>query len=67
MHLRGVTPATALYVASKDSHLYAPLKKVTQAAMVHTKVGEGYLGYLGDVGLEDGHTKIVLAMFSLLD
>ena len=35
--------------------------------MVHTKVGEGYLGYLGNVGPEEGHTKIVLAMFGLLD
>jgi hypothetical protein len=67
VHLSGVTPAMALYVASKNSHVYAPLKKVTQAPMVHMKVGEGYLGYLGDVGLEEGHTKIVLAMFGLLD
>ena len=67
VHLNGVTPAMALYVASKNSHIYTPLKKLTQAAMVHMKVGEGYLGYLGDVGLEEGHTKIVLAMFGLLD
>jgi hypothetical protein len=67
VHLRGVTPAMALYVASRNSHIYAPLKKITQAPIVHTKVGQGYLGYLGDVGLEEGHTKIVLAMFGLLD
>ena len=67
VHLQGVTPAMALYVASKNSHIYTPLRKVTQASMVHTKVGEGYLEYLGNVGAEEGHTKIVLAMFGLLD
>ena len=66
VHLRGVTPAMALYVASKHSHIYAPLRNITQASMVHTKVGKGYLGYLGDVGPHEDHTKIVLAMFGLL-
>jgi hypothetical protein len=35
--------------------------------MVHTKVGEGYLGYLGDAGLKEGRTRTVLAMFGLFN
>lgn len=65
LHLSGIVPSMALYVASKQSHIYTPLKKVTQAPIVHTKIGEGYLGYLGDVGLDESHTAVVLTMFGL--
>lgn len=67
LHISGITPDTALYVASKCSHIYKPLKKVTQAPVAYTQVGKGYLGYIGDVGLREDHTKIVLAMFGLLN
>lgn len=67
VHVAGISSSSAVYVASKQSHIYVPLKQVTQAAMVYTSVGNGNLGYLGDVGFEEPHTKIVLAMFSLLD
>jgi hypothetical protein len=53
----------ALFIVSKTSHIYVPLKKITQAPVVHTKVCQGYLGDVGP-GLEV-HTKIVLAMFDL--
>ncbi|KAF9460879.1 hypothetical protein BDZ94DRAFT_1197036 [Collybia nuda] len=65
LHLSGITPSMAVYIASKGSHNYEPLKKVTQAPIVHTKVGEGYLGYLGDVGLGGSHTSVMLAMLGL--
>lgn len=60
LHLSGILPSMAVYVTSKQSQ---PLKKVTQAPIVHMKIGEGYLGYLGDVGILDA--SVVLAMFGL--
>ena len=66
LHLSGVGPDDAVYVAKAGTHLHER-GQVTKAAVVYAKVGEGWLGYIGDVGLVgEGHTKIVLAMFGLL-
>ncbi|KPM38221.1 hypothetical protein AK830_g8346 [Neonectria ditissima] len=38
-----------------------------EAAVVFTKVGFGWLGYVGDVNFEEGSDMVVLAMCGLLD
>ena len=38
---------------------------VAAAAVVFTVVGDGHLGYIGDVGAENETTDIVLAMIGL--
>ena len=60
LHLSGVGYKEAVYFGTQRGH------SNLQAAIVHTKVGEGRLGYIGDVGLGEDHTKIVLRMFDLL-
>ncbi|KAG6868431.1 hypothetical protein C0993_003108 [Termitomyces sp. T159_Od127] len=61
LFVSGVTPETALYVPVKG---YAAAK-TPQSAVASANVGKGRLGYIGDVGLHDEHSKIVLTMFGL--
>ncbi|KAG6916896.1 hypothetical protein DXG01_004729 [Tephrocybe rancida] len=58
----GTTPETALYVPAKG---HATAGKLPQAPVAVGRIGKGRLGYIGDVGLQDEHSKIVLAMFGL--
>ncbi|KAF5386644.1 hypothetical protein D9615_002037 [Tricholomella constricta] len=66
LHVSGITPETAVYLAVRDPQPSTPAKKVTQAPVALAPVEKGYLGYIGDVGLQEEHSKIVLAMFGLL-
>ncbi|KAG5641145.1 hypothetical protein DXG03_005884 [Asterophora parasitica] len=63
LHVEGITPETAVYLPTQRP---PPAKKASQAPVALTRVDQGYLGYIGDVGLQDEHSKIVLAMFGLL-
>jgi len=69
LHLSGVGPDEAVYVAKAGTHVHER-GQATKAAIVCAKVEQGWLGwlgYIGDVGLVgEEHTKIVLAMFGLL-
>ncbi|KNZ77881.1 RNA polymerase II-associated protein 3 [Termitomyces sp. J132] len=61
LFVSGVTSQTALYVLAEG---YATAK-TSQAPVASAQVGKGRVGYIGDVGLQDEHSKIVLAMFGL--
>ncbi|KAG6897875.1 hypothetical protein C0992_009673 [Termitomyces sp. T32_za158] len=61
LFVSGVTPQTALYVPAR-AHA---AKNPPQSPVAFARVGNGRLGYIGDVGLQDEHSKIVLTMFKL--
>ncbi|KAG5639186.1 hypothetical protein H0H81_006090 [Sphagnurus paluster] len=65
LHITGITPETAVYLPTKNSQAGASSKK-PQAPVALISVEKGRLGYVGDVGLQEEHSKIVLAMFGLL-
>ncbi|KAF8643577.1 hypothetical protein AX16_008965 [Volvariella volvacea WC 439] len=73
VHVASIIPADALYVPTEDSYLESlvfapePITNLNEAPSVGRKVGDGYLGFVGDVNGETGSTKIVLAMLGLLD
>ncbi|KAG6827821.1 hypothetical protein H0H92_010337 [Tricholoma furcatifolium] len=60
LFLVGVTPQTAVYVPT-----IVGADNVLQVPIALERVGKGKLGYIGDVGLQDEHSKIVLAMLDL--
>ncbi|KAG6861781.1 hypothetical protein C0995_012285 [Termitomyces sp. Mi166 len=60
LFVAGVTPQTTLYVPVR-----AHVAKKSQSPVALAQVGKGRVGYIGDVGLQDEHSKIVLAMFGL--
>ncbi|GLB35584.1 hypothetical protein LshimejAT787_0211490 [Lyophyllum shimeji] len=64
LHISGVTLETAVYHPAEASQAAVPAKDM-QAPVALARVGKGHLGYIGDVGLQDEHSKIVLAMFGL--
>ena len=43
-----------------------PIEDKAEAPVVFSKVGEGFLGYTGDVNAEEETTVVVLAMLGLL-
>ncbi|KAJ2896267.1 hypothetical protein MKZ38_005721 [Zalerion maritima] len=72
VNLKHVPRTSAWYLPDEDSVLEsvvfggAQIEDKTQAPVVFLKVGEGWLGYTGDVNAEDGTTAVVLGMFRLL-
>ena len=73
LHLGGISPEMAMYKPSEESRLeslvFAPvkIKNTLEAPAVCTRVGQGYLGFLGDVNGEIFSTNTLLAMLGFLD
>ncbi|KAL1683383.1 hypothetical protein EV122DRAFT_176769, partial [Schizophyllum commune] len=71
VHIAGADPAAAMYGPTEDSKLqsmvFAPVKidKLSEYPVVHARVGDGYLGFIGDVNGETESTHPVLAMLGL--
>ncbi|KAJ7184529.1 hypothetical protein C8R46DRAFT_1208719 [Mycena filopes] len=71
VHLTGVAPKAALYVASDESRVesmvFAPTRitNLTDVPVVFAELGRGWLGYVGDVNSEQGSTEAIVAMFRL--
>ncbi|KAK7438432.1 hypothetical protein VKT23_018045 [Stygiomarasmius scandens] len=75
--LVGANPSLEASYSMKAVHLAGPATKdvvyhdnvsvSSECPVVHTKLGNGYLGYVGDVNHEEGSTKVVLALLGLLD
>jgi len=63
-HVACISPEMALYAQHEDFSHASPL---TEAPAVCTRVGRGFLSYLGDVNAETSSTNTVLAMLGLLD
>ena len=66
--LKGVRPHETLYRPAEDSVLESlvfpsvPIEDKTQAAAAFAKVGEGWVGFLGDVNAEVESDAVVAAM-----
>ncbi|KAI9781790.1 MAG: hypothetical protein M1816_002180 [Peltula sp. TS41687] len=59
--LKGVEPEDCVYIQGVES-----CGDLRQAPVAFTKVGEGFLGYIGDVNSMEETTSVVLAMFDLI-
>ncbi|KAG7453095.1 uncharacterized protein BT62DRAFT_959370 [Guyanagaster necrorhizus] len=60
VYLKNVNSSAAMY---KDSDQSGDI----ESPAIHTKLGSGYLGYLGDVNAEKSSTNVLLSMLGLLD
>jgi hypothetical protein len=70
VRIKGADPKDFVYSTTPDSRVEELGKaesahKPDEAAVVFTIVGDGHLGYIGDVGAENETTDIVLAMIGL--
>ncbi|KAK0227915.1 hypothetical protein IW262DRAFT_1347813 [Armillaria fumosa] len=62
VYLKNVKPSSAMYMGTEQSH-----DGDIETPVIHTKLGLGYLGYLGDVNAEQNSTNVLLSMLGLLD
>ncbi|KIY71250.1 hypothetical protein CYLTODRAFT_369569 [Cylindrobasidium torrendii FP15055 ss-10] len=68
VNLSGVDASAAMYLPSSESHLESrvfpnlPIQNLQEGPVVLARVGEGHLGYVGDVNGEVLVTPVVLAM-----
>jgi len=73
LHLGGISPEMAMYKPNEESRLeslvFAPvkIKNSLEAPAACTRVGQGHLGFLGDVNGEICSTNTLLAMLGFLD
>jgi hypothetical protein len=71
VHVKGAKKEDAVYVTTSSSvvqsHVFGPESAHTpdQAPVLFTSVGDGFLGYVGDVNAEEGTTSVILAMCNL--
>jgi hypothetical protein len=69
-HLKGVKAEDVLYAATEDSrvesHVFPPDPvDLSNVPVAYTRIGDGFLGYVGDANAEDESTSIILAMLRL--
>lgn len=70
VHLKGVEAEDVLYTPSADSrvesHVFAPEPvDLSHVPAAYTRIGDGFLGYIGDVNAEEESTSVILAMLRL--
>ena len=71
LFLKNVASDAALYSPSSESVTQSlvfpsqPVTDLSQAAVAFGKVGEGWVGYLGDVNAEVGSDAVIMAMCGL--
>lgn len=71
LHLANVNFDDAVYLPTNDSVVESmvfqprPVNDQTETPAAFTKVGEGKIGYVGDVNNEDGTTPLILGMCGL--
>lgn len=65
LHVKDIQSDVAVYSPTEDSHLRT--QQISESPVVHTRMGNGYLGYVGDVNYEEVSSKVILAMLGLLD
>jgi hypothetical protein len=70
VHLKGVKAEDILYASTEDSrvesHVFAPSPvDPSHVPVAYTRIGDGFLGYIGDVNAEEGSTSVILAMLRL--
>lgn len=59
LQVKGIKPEVAVYQSTEDSP--------SESAVVQTRMGNGYVGYVGDVNYEGGSSRVILAMLGLSD
>jgi hypothetical protein len=64
VHVQGAKPEDAVYTPTEDSRtaslVFAP--SLSETPVTYTRVGSGFLGYIGDVNAEEETTGVSLAM-----
>jgi hypothetical protein len=71
VHLKGVAREHAWYLPGTDSTTQtfvfptAPIQNMEQTPMAFAKVGEGFVGYTGDVNQEEGTNLALMQMLGL--
>jgi hypothetical protein len=70
VHLKGVMAQDVLYAPTEDSrvesHVFPPSTvELSHVPVAYTRIGDGFLGYVGDVNGEEGSTGVILAMLRL--
>lgn len=70
VHLEGVLPEAVVYTPTPDSRLqsmvFSPVTvPQSEVPVAYTRLGEGYLGYIGDVNGEDDSTSVILSMLGM--
>jgi hypothetical protein len=68
--LKSVADEDKVYIPTPESSLeslvFPPVSiELGETPVAYTKVGEGFLGYVGDVNSEEGSTSVILAMLNL--
>ncbi|KAK1658507.1 hypothetical protein BDP55DRAFT_593994 [Colletotrichum godetiae] len=72
LFLKGVHPTAVMYgpdqTSVTESHVFPSerVRDLTQAAISFAQVGNGKIGYVGDVNVEEGTDAAILAMCGLL-
>lgn len=70
LQLKNVSPSHAVYLPTKDSRLQShvfpstPISDLDEFPAVFAPVGQGYLGYVGDVNGEKESSRLILEMCS---
>lgn len=73
LHVQGITPEYAIYRANESSRTESlvfspnPVSNFEESPAVSVQVGNGTVGFLGDVNAEESSTGTILAMLGLLD
>jgi len=70
VHLKGVKAEDVLYAPTEDSrvesHVFGPSKvNLSHVPVAYTRIGDGFLGYIGDVNAEEESTPVILTMLRL--
>jgi len=70
VHLKGVEAEDVLYAPTEDSrvesHVFPPSAvDLSNVPAAYTRIGDGFLGYVGDVNAEEESTSVILAMLRL--
>ena len=72
VQIQGVPPEAAVYITTPDSMLESnvfaseSVHNTGQTPIFFTPIGDGFLGYIGDVNAETGSTAVILAMCNLM-
>lgn len=68
MHLKNVAPAASVYLPTETSKIQSfvfapdPVRDLQETPAAFAKVGEGYVGFVGDVNDEEQTTPLLTAM-----
>ena len=70
VHLKGISPETVVYgptaTSRTQSMVFAPSAvDLSEAPVVYSPMGQGFLGYIGDVNGEKDSTNVILSMLGL--